>query len=130
MCRVKCYGQNRSMGSNVLEINYVYGLMYRRKYMPRVFAFWIVHFRELNKKLTSPLIIQCIDTRHSPTRFGTLKCHNQGDNYDPVEIGAQCRRNLKDKLKYISNHYKMYSVVQGVHWWSLYSLTINDEAYA
>jgi hypothetical protein len=40
---------------------------------------------------TNALIIQCIDTEHIPTCFGTLKCHHQGVKHDPAEIGAQCR---------------------------------------
>jgi hypothetical protein len=55
------------------------------------FGPWI--FLEVNKKPTNALIIQCIDTRHSPTCFGTLKCHHQGFNHDSAEIGAQCRSN-------------------------------------
>jgi hypothetical protein len=47
------------------------------------------------KKPTSAVIIQCTDTRNSPTCFGTLKCHHQGVNYDPAEIGAQYCRNLR-----------------------------------
>jgi hypothetical protein len=49
----------------------------------------------VNNKLTNTLIPQYIDTRHSPTCFGTLKCHHQGINHDPAEIGAQCRRNQR-----------------------------------
>jgi hypothetical protein len=45
------------------------------------------------KESTNAVILQCIDTRHSPTGFGTLKCHHQGVNHDPSEIGAQCCRN-------------------------------------
>jgi hypothetical protein len=50
------------------------------------------------KKPTNALILQCIDTRHSPTCFGTLKWHHQGVNHDPADIGAQCCRNLKDRF--------------------------------
>jgi hypothetical protein len=39
---------------------------------------------------TNAVILQCTDTRHSPTCFGTLKCHHQGVIHDPAEIGAQC----------------------------------------
>jgi hypothetical protein len=42
------------------------------------------------KKPKNEIILQCIDIRHSPTCFGTLKCHNQGVNHDPAEKGAQC----------------------------------------
>jgi hypothetical protein len=59
------------------------------------FAFWTVHFLEVNKKPTDALMLQCIATRHSPTCFGTLKCHHQGVNHDPAKIGAQCRRNQR-----------------------------------
>jgi hypothetical protein len=44
---------------------------------------------------TNASIPQYIDTRHSPTCFGTLKCHHQGVNHDPAEIGAQRRRNQR-----------------------------------
>jgi hypothetical protein len=47
------------------------------------------------EKPTYALILQCNDTRHSRTCFGTLKCHHQGVNYDPAEIGAQCCRNQR-----------------------------------
>jgi hypothetical protein len=40
------------------------------------------------KKPTNSVILQCIDTRHSPTCFGTLKCHHQEVNHHPAEIGA------------------------------------------
>jgi hypothetical protein len=73
----------------------------------------------VNKKPTNALILQYIDTIHSPTCFGTLKCHHQGVNHDPAEIGAQCRRNLKDRVKYISNNYKIYVIIQGGPWWRL-----------
>jgi hypothetical protein len=49
-----------------------------------------------------------MDIRHSPTRFGTLKCHHQGVNHDPAEIVAQCCRNLKDMLKYIVKFVTIY----------------------
>jgi hypothetical protein len=54
-------------------------------------------------KPTNALTIQCAGTQHSATCFGTLKCHIQGVNHDPAEIGVQCRRNIKDWLKCISN---------------------------
>jgi hypothetical protein len=44
----------------------------------------------VNEKPTNVLIIQCIGTQYSPTRFGTLKCHHQGVKHDPPEIGCQC----------------------------------------
>jgi hypothetical protein len=44
------------------------------------------------------VILQCIDTGHSPTCFGNIKYHNQGGNHDPADVGAQCCRNLKDRL--------------------------------
>jgi hypothetical protein len=47
------------------------------------------------EKPTNALILQYIDTRHSPTCFGTLKCHDQGANHDPAEIGTQCHRNQR-----------------------------------
>jgi hypothetical protein len=43
------------------------------------------------KKPTNAFIIKCIDTQHSPSCFGTLKCHHQGVKHDSAEIGAQCR---------------------------------------
>jgi hypothetical protein len=58
-----------------------------------------------NEKPTNALIFQYIDTRHSPTCFGTLKCHHQGINHDPAEIGAKCI-DIKDGLKYIINNIK------------------------
>jgi hypothetical protein len=45
----------------------------------------------VNEKPRNALIIQCIGTQHSPTCFGTLKCHHQGVKHDPAEIGAQFR---------------------------------------
>jgi hypothetical protein len=50
----------------------------------------------MNEKPTNALIIPCIDTQYSPTCFGTLKCHHQGDKHDPDEIGAQCHGKLKN----------------------------------
>jgi hypothetical protein len=47
------------------------------------------------KQPRNALIIQCIDTLHSPTCFGTLKCRNQEINHDPAEIGTQCCRNRR-----------------------------------
>jgi hypothetical protein len=41
-------------------VNYVY-----------LFAFWTVHFLEVNKNPKNALILQYSDTRHSPTCFGT-----------------------------------------------------------
>jgi hypothetical protein len=58
-------------------------------------AFWTVHLLKVNEKPTNAVILQCIDTRHSPIYFGTLKCHHQGVNHDPAEIGAQCCRNQR-----------------------------------
>jgi hypothetical protein len=49
----------------------------------------------VNKKPTNALILQCSDTRHFPTCFGTLKYHHQEVNHDPAEIGAQCCRNQR-----------------------------------
>jgi hypothetical protein len=40
------------------------------------------------KKPTNAAILQCIDTGHSPTSFGTLKRHHQGVDHAPAEIGA------------------------------------------
>jgi hypothetical protein len=45
----------------------------------------------VNQKPANALIIQCIGTQHSPTCFGTLKCHHKGVKRDHAEIGAQCR---------------------------------------
>jgi hypothetical protein len=45
----------------------------------------------VNEIPTNTLIIRCIGTQHSPTCFGTLKCHHQGVKRDHAEIGAQCR---------------------------------------
>jgi hypothetical protein len=47
------------------------------------------------KKPTNTFILQCIDTQHSPTCFGTLKCHHQRVNHDPAEISAQCCGNQR-----------------------------------
>jgi hypothetical protein len=47
----------------------------------------------VNEKTTNAVILQRIDTRHSATCFGTLKCHHQGVNLHPTEIDAQCCRN-------------------------------------
>jgi hypothetical protein len=55
-------------------------------------AFRTVHFLKVNKKQTNALIIQCTDTQHTPTCFGTLKYHHQEIKHDPAEIGAQCRK--------------------------------------
>jgi hypothetical protein len=55
----------------------------------------------VNEKPTNTLIIQCIGTQHSPTCFGTLKCHHQGVKHVPAEIGAQCLGKLKNMLKVI-----------------------------
>jgi hypothetical protein len=79
------------------------------------FAFWTVHFLKINKKTTTnAVILLCIATQHSPTRFSTLKCHHQGVNHDPAEIGAQCCRNLKDRLKYIVKNHRIY--INGTKW--------------
>jgi hypothetical protein len=45
----------------------------------------------VNKTPTNALIIQLIGIQYSPTCFGTLKCHHQGVQLDPAEIGAKCR---------------------------------------
>jgi hypothetical protein len=45
----------------------------------------------VNDKPANALILQFIDTRHSPRCFGTLKCHHQGVKHDPAETGAKCR---------------------------------------
>jgi hypothetical protein len=47
-----------------------------------------MHFIKFNENPTNAVILQFIDTRHSPTCFGTLKCHNQGIKRDPAEIGG------------------------------------------
>jgi hypothetical protein len=56
-----------------------------------------IRSRELPKMLvkvneipTNALIIQCISTQYSSTRFCTLKFHNQGVKHDPAEISVQC----------------------------------------
>jgi hypothetical protein len=55
-----------------------------------------LHFLSVNEKTTHAVILQCSDTRRSPTCFCTLKCtHHQGINHDPAEIGAQCYRNQR-----------------------------------
>jgi hypothetical protein len=46
---------------------------------------------KVNEKTTNALIIQFIGIQHSPTYFGTLKCHNQGVKHDPAEVGVQFR---------------------------------------
>jgi hypothetical protein len=56
---------------------------------------------QLNKKPANALILQYIDTRHSPTCFGTLKCHHQEVKHDAIE-------------KEIRNGWKLYIVVGGV----------------
>jgi hypothetical protein len=73
------------------------------------------------KKPTTAVIFHCIDTGHSAACFGTSKCHHQGVNHDPAEIGAQCCRNQKDRLKYIVKGHKMYingakGGTGAVHW--------------
>jgi hypothetical protein len=60
-----------------------------------------MYFLKVNEKPTNILIIQYIGTQYSPTCFGTLKCHNQGVNHDPAEIGAQCRRNQRWMKLYV-----------------------------
>jgi hypothetical protein len=60
----------------------------------------------VNKKTTNAVTFQCIDARHSPTCFGTLKCHNQGVNHDPAEMCAQCLE--------IRDGWKLYIVAGGV----------------
>jgi hypothetical protein len=60
------------------------------------------------KKPTNPVILHYVDTRHSRTCFGTIKCHYQGLNHDPAEIDAQCCRNLKGRLKHIIKNHKTY----------------------
>jgi hypothetical protein len=64
------------------------------------FAFWTIHFLEVNEKPKNSLIIQCIGTPYSPTCFGTLKCHYQGVKRDPAETGAQGGGKLTNILKY------------------------------
>jgi hypothetical protein len=44
---------------------------------PHEIGEWTQLHIEVNKKPTNALILQCIDTRHSPAFFGTLKCHNK-----------------------------------------------------
>jgi hypothetical protein len=58
------------------------------------------------KKPTNALIVQCIDTRLSPTYSGTLKCRNQGVNHDPAEIVPNAVE--------IRNGWKLYIVAGGV----------------
>jgi hypothetical protein len=78
------------------------------------------------KKPTNSVIVPCSDAPHSPICFGTLKCHNQGDSNDPAEIGAQCCRNLKDRLKYMIKKHRMYiNVHKRAHWWELFMITHN-----
>jgi hypothetical protein len=52
-------------------------------------------FSEVNKEPTNTLIIRCISTHYSPTCFGILGCHHQGDICDPTEMCAQCSRKQK-----------------------------------
>jgi hypothetical protein len=76
---------------------------------PCIFFRWI-------KKPTNAVILQRIDNRDSPICFGTLKCHHQGVNRGPAEIGAQCCGNLKGGSKYITENHKMYiNVTKGGH---------------
>jgi hypothetical protein len=70
-----------------------YRLIDKFKQINNNFAYLTVYFLKVNEKTTNAVILRCIDTRHSPTCFGTLKCHHQGVNHDPAEIGAQCCRN-------------------------------------
>jgi hypothetical protein len=43
-----------------------------------LFAFLTMHFLKVYEKPTNALLIQCIGTPYSPTRFSTLKCQHQG----------------------------------------------------
>jgi hypothetical protein len=69
--------------------------------------FGLCIFSSWMKKPSNAIILQCVDTRNSPTCFGTSKCHHQGVNHDPAEISAQCS-NLNGMLKYIIKNHKMY----------------------
>jgi hypothetical protein len=75
---------------------------------------------KVNEKPTNAVILQCIDTRHSPTCFGNIKCHNQGGNHDPADVGAQCYRNLKDRLNALLGTIICLCMVQRGHWWKLF----------
>jgi hypothetical protein len=61
-----------------------------------IFVFWTMNFLKVSKNLINALIIQCIGNQYSPTCFDTLKCHHQGVNHDPAEIGAQCSPWLRE----------------------------------
>jgi hypothetical protein len=51
-----------------------------------------MRFLKVKEKPTNALIIQWIGTQYSPSRFGILKCHNQGVKHDAAaETGAQFR---------------------------------------
>jgi hypothetical protein len=53
--------------------------------MQGVFAFCALQCLKVNvKTTTNALILQCTDTRHSPTCFGTLKCLYQAVNHAPA----------------------------------------------
>jgi hypothetical protein len=68
---------------------------------------WTVIACKVNeKKTTNALIIQCIDTQHSPTCFGTLKCHYHGVKHDPAEMGAQCL----EKQRWTDHHAACYNI--------------------
>jgi hypothetical protein len=58
------------------------------------------------KKPTNAVILQCIDTLHSPTYFSSLKCHHQEVNYDPAETRA-----IVVKIRY---GWKLYIAAGGV----------------
>jgi hypothetical protein len=57
------------------------------------------------KKQTNALILQRIDTRHTPTCFGTLNAViRESVNHDPAEIGAECSRNRRWMDFYATGH--------------------------
>jgi hypothetical protein len=41
-----------------------------------------MHFLKVNENPTNALIIHCIGTQYSPTRYGILECHHQGEKHD------------------------------------------------
>jgi hypothetical protein len=52
----------------------------------------ILNVRAVNEKPTNALLIRCVSTQYSPTCFGILGRHHQGDICDTTEMCAQYRR--------------------------------------
>jgi hypothetical protein len=86
-CSVEQLSEFRVQSSGTAALNYACKMYY----FYFLFPFWTIYFLKVNRKRTNAVILQCIDILRSRTCFGTLKCHHQGVNHDPAEIGAQCR---------------------------------------